>query len=145
MTIERDSNGYFAKGNRGGPGNPHAKKIAKLRRAMFATATAADVRRIVRKLIEQAVEGDVDAARLVLDRLCGKISPFTEVDEASGERFITPAGFIPEFTAEVMEAELKAKHQLKALAARQQTRLPTAERSPAAPSRTPATRGPEGV
>jgi hypothetical protein len=143
MTIERDSNGYFAKGNRGGPGNPHVKKIATLRRALFAAATAADVRRIVRKMIGQAAEGDVDAARLVLDRLCGKISTFTEVDEASGERLTTPPGFIPEFTAEVMEAELKAMRQLQALAARQQTRLPTAS-PPGAPSRTPATRGREG-
>jgi hypothetical protein len=36
---ERQSNGRFAKGNRGGPGNPFARKTAQLRQALVDAVT----------------------------------------------------------------------------------------------------------
>lgn len=68
----RDASGKFATGNRGGPGNPHAKQVAKLRKALLDTVTAEDVAEVVRALVAQAKNGDVVAAREVLDRTIGK-------------------------------------------------------------------------
>ena len=68
----RDAKGRFASGNSGGPGNPHAKRIAKLRSALLGAVSAADMKAIVRQLIKQAKDGDVRAAKEIIDRCIGK-------------------------------------------------------------------------
>ena len=68
----RDATGRFAKGNSGGPGNPYAKKVGQLRSAMMRAVTPTDMRSIVQKLVELAREGNVPAAREVIDRCVGK-------------------------------------------------------------------------
>lgn len=68
----RDSRGRFAKGNAGGPGNPHARRVAALRTTLIREVTRDDIRAIVRKLIEQAKDGDIQAAREVLTRVLGR-------------------------------------------------------------------------
>ncbi len=68
----RDAQGQFAKGWKGGPGNPHAKKVGQLRSALLDAVTVEDMRAIVRKLIELAKAGNIQAAREVLDRCLGK-------------------------------------------------------------------------
>ena len=68
----RDATGRFAKGNPGGPGNPYAKQAGKLRSAMMRAVTPTDMRCIVQKLVELAEEGNVQAAREVIDRCVGK-------------------------------------------------------------------------
>jgi len=78
----RDGRGKFAVGNPGGPGNPHFRKVAKLRRAMFAAVTPDDIKAAVAKLVEKALEGDVVAIRELLDRCVGK--PATPVTGADG-------------------------------------------------------------
>ena len=68
----RNDSGRFAPGNRGGPGNPYARRVAQLRSTMLATVTDDDIRAIVAKLVEQAKSGDLAASKLVLDRCLGR-------------------------------------------------------------------------
>jgi hypothetical protein len=67
----RNRDGTFAKGNRAGRGNPLAKKAQQLRATMFRAVTTADLREIVKKLVDLAKCGDVAAAREVLQRCLG--------------------------------------------------------------------------
>ena len=90
----RDARGRFAKGNTGGPGNPHARKVAQLRSALLRAVSAGDLRAVVTQLVDQAKAGDVQAARLLLDRLFGPAvsidfeMPLSELEEglARGSR-----------------------------------------------------------
>ncbi len=68
----RSTNGRFAKGNPGGPGNPFARQVAAMRQEFFAAVTGEDVAAIARVMIEKAKEGDVAAARIVLQYTLGK-------------------------------------------------------------------------
>jgi hypothetical protein len=68
----RDPSGRFLPGNPGGPGNPHARQVGRLRSAMLTAVDEGDLRLIVTKLVELAKAGNVIAAREVLDRCLGK-------------------------------------------------------------------------
>ena len=68
----RDGRGRFAPGNKCGRGNPLAKRVGRLRSAMIEAVTDDDMRAIIVKLVELAKDGDVTAAREVLDRCLGK-------------------------------------------------------------------------
>lgn len=68
----RDGRGRFAVGNAGGPGNPFAKSVGELRKALFDAVTAEDLRAVTQMLIRKAKGGDVAAARELLDRTLGK-------------------------------------------------------------------------
>lgn len=71
-TNGRNGNGQFTKGNPGGPGNPFSAKVNGHRAAMLEAISEDDVQRVVRKLVELAADGDVAAAKVLLDRLFGK-------------------------------------------------------------------------
>lgn len=91
----RNERGQFVAGNPGGPGNPYARRSAELRRGLLEAVTLQDVQEIAEKLLELAKAGDIDAARLLLDRLLGKpvqpvvaeiaepgvIVPLSEIDD----------------------------------------------------------------
>jgi hypothetical protein len=68
----RDTHGRFTLGNPGGPGSPHVGKVAKLRAALFATVSAKDLRKIIRGLVKAAVEGDIAAAKMILQWTLGE-------------------------------------------------------------------------
>lgn len=68
----RTPGGRFAPGNRGGPGNPHAATVAKLRAAILAAVTPEDIGAIIRALVHRAKGGDMAAIRELLDRAIGK-------------------------------------------------------------------------
>jgi len=68
----RTPGGRFAPGNRGGPGNPHATTVAKLRAAILAAVTPEDIDAIIRGLVHRAKGGDMAAAKELLDRAIGK-------------------------------------------------------------------------
>lgn len=71
-TNGRDEGGRFTKGNPGGPGNPHAKRIGQLRSALLEAVTDDDWRAVVRKLIDDAIAGDKAARAELLDRVLGR-------------------------------------------------------------------------
>ncbi len=68
----RDTSGRFAKGNPGGPGNPHARHVGQLRAALLNAVTPQDMREIIAALVKQAKNGDVRAIRELFDRTLGK-------------------------------------------------------------------------
>lgn len=70
--IGRDEKGRFAPGNAGGPGNPNVRRSAELQRAVREAMTPAELQAVIVKLQGQALEGDVQAARLLLERVLGK-------------------------------------------------------------------------
>ena len=89
----RAPNGKFTKGNRCGTGNPLNKRAAQLRSAMLRTVKPSDLADIIKKLIELAKDGDIAAAKLVLERTLGKQSMVDSVpvdvpqdQQSEGER-----------------------------------------------------------
>ncbi len=68
----RDSQGRFTPNNTFGKGNPHAKRVQEVRSALMSAVTDEDVKAIVAKMVERAKNGDVAAAKEVLDRLVGR-------------------------------------------------------------------------
>ena len=68
----RDKGGRFTKGNPGGPGNPHAQHVARLRTTMLAAVSTEDIREVVTTLLALAKTGDVAAIREVFLRTLGR-------------------------------------------------------------------------
>lgn len=68
---ERDENGRFVKGNSGGPGNPFAARIGRLRSVLIDAVTEEDMRETIRAVVEAARGGDLAAAKLLFDRVLG--------------------------------------------------------------------------
>ncbi|MEX2212584.1 MAG: hypothetical protein WD768_00555 [Phycisphaeraceae bacterium] len=71
----RDAGGRFAKGNAGGPGNPHARRVAHLRARIVEAVTDDDLADIVATLVRCAKAGEPWAVRELLDRCLGKSKP----------------------------------------------------------------------
>lgn len=68
----RDASGRFAAGNSGGPGNPFARQVAKLRAALVQRVTEADMQQIAERLIVMAKSGDLAAIKLLFLYVLGK-------------------------------------------------------------------------
>lgn len=62
----------FQKGNPGGPGNPLGPKVMALKMAMYDAVGTKDLDKLIRTHLRKAIAGDVDSARLILDRCFGK-------------------------------------------------------------------------
>lgn len=77
--TDRDQRGRFLPGNPGGPGNPHAGKVARLRTAMLEAITPEDVNAAIMALAAKAREGDVAACRELLDRAVGKAGEAADI------------------------------------------------------------------
>ncbi len=70
---DRDpSSGRFVAGNRAGRGNPRNRQAQHLRCEMLEMVTEEDIEKIVRRLVAAAIDGDLNATRLLFDRLFGK-------------------------------------------------------------------------
>jgi hypothetical protein len=86
----RDDRGRFLPGNPGGPGNPLAVRVSRLRSALLNAVTEDDVKEIVRKLVSLAKDGDTVAARILFDRVLGRpvesdlIARIEELEEQLG-------------------------------------------------------------
>jgi hypothetical protein len=70
--ADRDGSGRFAKGNRGGPGNPFARDVAARRRALLDAIHPTDIANIARELHDLALAGDVAAAKVLLSYVVGR-------------------------------------------------------------------------
>ena len=92
----RDSDGRFTRGNRGGPGNPYARRVSDFRNVLMEAVTDDDLYEIARSLVEKGKAGDVMAAREVLDRLMGKAKATLAIENE------------PERSEEELHAELRA-------------------------------------
>jgi hypothetical protein len=76
----RDGHGRFASGSRGGPGNPFARRVGALRKALLASVAARDMEGVARELVRQAQEGNLTAARLLLSYTLGKPAQTVDPD-----------------------------------------------------------------
>jgi hypothetical protein len=78
----RAANGTFAKGNKGGPGNPFARKVAKLRSVLLDAVDPECLKRIASKLIELAeLCGDLAAMKLLFSYCLGQPGLAVSPDE----------------------------------------------------------------
>jgi hypothetical protein len=82
---QHESNGHFARGNKGGPGNPFARRTAELRSLFQDELSEDDLRGIARAMIERAKKGDVAAAKLTLLYALGKPAVAVEPDRVEIE------------------------------------------------------------
>jgi hypothetical protein len=80
----RTKGGKFAKGNKGGPGNPYVKHLAELRAMFHAAVTPERFKAATEALISRAEKGDVMAYRELCDRLFGKSRQPIEVGGKDG-------------------------------------------------------------
>src|SRR3954468_11494102 len=76
--------GKFARGNKLASGNPVAKRMYELRRALLDAADAGTVQRVARKMGELAAGGDVAAARLYLEYTVGRVPQAIELSGPDG-------------------------------------------------------------
>jgi hypothetical protein len=76
----RDAGGRFVRGNKGGPGNPHARRVAELRSALLEAVTPERVRCLAERLYERALGGDTAAAKLLLAYALGRPAPPVDPD-----------------------------------------------------------------
>jgi hypothetical protein len=79
----------LAAGNRGA--NPTARRMNELRRALTEAATDDDIRDLYRSLLASAKGGDTQAARVLLEYLCGKPVATVEVSGPDGSSLDLPA------------------------------------------------------
>jgi len=76
----RDNRGRFTCGNKGGPGNPFARRTARLRSILLETVSDEDMRIMAQKLVEQAKAGDLAAMKLLFGYVIGKPIPCADPD-----------------------------------------------------------------
>ena len=85
-TNGRNESGQFATGNKHGKGNPLFGKVATLRSAALKSVTPATVKGLIKSLIDQAMAGDIAAAKLILPYLIGQPATAKELEaEADSE------------------------------------------------------------
>jgi hypothetical protein len=77
---DRDAQGKFAAGNRGGPGNPHARHCARMLEVFRNAVSVEAFTKIVCKLIEKAEAGDTSAAKIIVSYVVGKPLPAPHPD-----------------------------------------------------------------
>jgi len=81
---ERDGHGRFRKGWRGGPGNPRGDQRSAAWMKWMDLATPEKVGKVFNAVYNAACNGDMEAARIFLDRTLGKIKD--EGDDGQVER-----------------------------------------------------------
>lgn len=83
----RGANGRFAHGNRGGKGNPFARRVAALRSALFAELTEEKLAKLAANLCDRAMKGDMAAAKLLLLYAIGKPADTVDPDRLDLDEF----------------------------------------------------------
>jgi hypothetical protein len=101
---QRDANGRFAPGNEGGPGNPFARHVAKLRAALVNSVTEADMQQIADDLRIQAKLGNVEALKLLFQYVLGKPPQPVNPDTLDIEEWKQVFQPIPQIMKEMPEA-----------------------------------------
>ncbi|MFO0864961.1 MAG: hypothetical protein U0744_09970 [Gemmataceae bacterium] len=101
--------GRFKNGNRGGPGNPFARRVAKLRQAMLEECAEEDLRELTRAMLNKAKQGDVAAARLICQYSLGKPAKTADPDRVDEDELSVLKGMAcPPATVELMVNALPA-------------------------------------
>ena len=106
-TNGRNGSGQFTTGNQHGKGNPLFGKVATLRSAVLKSVTPATVKGLVKSLIDQAMAGDIAAAKLILPYLIGQPATAKEM-EAEAEAEPTTIDYM---TDEELQAVAQGKYK----------------------------------
>ncbi len=101
---QRDEKGRFVKGNRGGPGNPFARQVAKLRAALIQRVTEADIERIADDLLTSAKMGHLPSIRLLFLYVLGKPAAVVDPDTLDLEEWKRHVQPLPQIMAELEQA-----------------------------------------
>ena len=75
MPKGMDKRAKFAKSNRLSGGNPYFKYLQAFQHCILTSVKQAQLKAVMQAMIKKAIEGDVNAARLVFERTCGRIPP----------------------------------------------------------------------
>jgi hypothetical protein len=76
----RDALGRFTHGNVGGPGNPFARRVARLRQVLLDCVTEEDMQIIAGQLVVQAKLGDQAAMKLLFQYVVGRPAAVVDPD-----------------------------------------------------------------
>ncbi|MFM7097959.1 MAG: hypothetical protein ACKO16_11165 [Gemmataceae bacterium] len=106
-TNGRNESGQFATGNNHSKGNPLFGKVATLRSAALKSVTPATVKGLVKSLIDQAMAGDIAAAKLILPYLIGQPATAKEMEADAESEPIT----IDHMTNEELQAFAQGKYK----------------------------------
>jgi hypothetical protein len=105
---DRDSKGRFKPGWRGGPGNPRVRHLAEIQAAIHQAVEPRVIEGVIKRLAKLALEGDVAAAKVFLDRVVGRPR-----EAQSGGAFTLPpidgVGDIPAALTSVLNAAAAGK------------------------------------
>ena len=79
---DRDGKGQFIPGNAAAKGRarPHAAKVMELREALLTAISSERIAKIVDALATAAESGDVQAARILFDRVLGPAVPLDVIE-----------------------------------------------------------------
>jgi hypothetical protein len=77
----RDTKGRFAPGNKHGLGRPRNQRIDEMRTTMLCSVRHEDIIEVTRALVEKAKRGQIDAIRLLYDRVFGPITAMDVKEE----------------------------------------------------------------
>lgn len=75
----------FQPGNKFGKGNPLAVKMHEYQKSLFSAIGKKKFKDLVQKIYERAMKGDMIAARILVERLCGKLKDNTEITVTNNE------------------------------------------------------------
>lgn len=101
---QRDDKGRFVKGNRGGPGNPFARQVAKLRAALIQRVSEADIQRIADHLLITARAGHLPSIRLLFLYVLGKPAAVVDPDTLDLEEWKRHVQPLPQIMADLEQA-----------------------------------------
>lgn len=105
----RDEHGHFLPGNKGGPGYPGAAKVFEFRKAIQEAVEPGVAAAIIRKAATLALAGNIDAMRLVLDRLVGKPTEHVKVEGDLKHTVATIQAGLERLSSRFGEVELGAE------------------------------------
>jgi hypothetical protein len=81
-----DNRGRFSRGNPGGPGNPFAGSVAKLRKAALEVVTPEEIQGVFRVLLLKAQTGHLPSVKLLLAYTIGQPAATVDPDEVEEQR-----------------------------------------------------------
>jgi hypothetical protein len=83
----REASGRFAPGNKGGPGNPFARKVAALRAAFLDTITEQDIREMTYLIVFNAKSGSLEWLKFLFQYAVGKPRHAVDPDTLDVQEF----------------------------------------------------------
>jgi hypothetical protein len=123
---QHDARGRFVKGNRGGPGNPLAGKVNKVRKAFLDYFEGPSMRILCDYMFRRALSGDPRFVRLILQYTIGKLPTGDGFDPGFADSAFADDAFSSD-EAGARQAEAEALSELRGECANAAEAAPAAE------------------